>query len=233
MGRILFNAVTNYREEVEDLLVIAAPAIVLGPILVIFASSGLRAALVTIPAFLLLYLFAFAACVRAAGLLKQGLRPEPLQAYFEVFKRSSAVLRAAAPGAVLVGLISGAALVVSDVGPSIAALGVGFVGAVAAFVWGRRNAYHQPLILVHGFEADQAAGLHDQVTGENMLWTTLLVALLSAPVVVVLMLSWGLAAALGPPFGAIVFAVALGLWLPFLALSLTTASEDLFGRVTR
>ena len=233
MGRILLDAAAHYRNEADDLLVIAAPAIVLGPILVIFASSGLGGALGTIPAFVLLFLLAHAACVRAAGLLKSGLRPDPAVAYLDVARRLALVLRAAAPGALLVAGISAAALVVGDLDYSAPALGLGVLGALAAFFWGSRHTYDLPLILIHGLVAEEAARLSEKVTGGNQLWTTFLLALVGAPLLVALLVSWGLAAVLSPPVGAIVFAAALALWLPFQALTFAAASDGLFGGATR
>ena len=231
MPRILLDAIAYYRDDAEDMLIIVAPAVVLGPILVIFASSGLRASLGTIPAFLLVYILTYAACVRAAGLLRKGLRPEPVVAYLDVLKNASWLLRAVAPGPLLVALVSGAALVVSDLVHPTPALAVGLLGPLIAFLWARRHVYDQPLVLAHGLAAAEATQVSSQVTGGNMLWTTLLLSLVSTPLLATLLLSWGLAAALTPASGAIVFAAALALWLPFSALSFTAASGDLFGRI--
>lgn len=229
MRDILEDAAIIYRQEAESLLIIVAPAIVLGPILAMISASGLMPALVTVPVFLLLYLAAYAACVRAAGFVLDNQEPEPGSAYLGVLSSALEVIRAAAPGGFLLAVAWASALVLIGLGFPLLALAIGLLGTAAAFPWASRHAYDQPLILVHEVRAVEAVRVGSHFAEAFKSWTMILLAVVSLPLLAAVLLSWGLAAAVTPSFGGAVFALALALWLPFSALSLTGACARLVG----
>ena len=187
------------------------------------------AALAAVPLLLLLYLAAYAACVRATGLIMRNLSPEPGVAYLDTLASSPDLLRVAAPGGVLLAAVTASGLIISDLGVPWLGLQVGLLGVVAFLAWWARHAYDQPLLLAHEIELSEAARVGGQLAQGGLAWTASFIALLCLPLFVAGLISWGLALAIAPLFGGAVFTLALALWLPFAALSLTGASTELVG----
>ncbi len=219
----------SYRQEAANLLMLVAPVLVAGPFIVLFAGTGLVASLAAVPLLLLLYLAAYAACVRATGLTMRNLSPDPSAAYLDALASSPDLLRVAAPGGVLLAAVTASGLIISHLGVPWLGLQVGVLGSVAFLVWWARHAYDQPLILVHEVEASEATRVGDQLAEGGLAWTATLLALVSLPLFVAGLISWLLALSVAPLFGGAVFTLALALWLPFAALSLTGASTELVG----
>ena len=229
MRQILEDAMIGYRQEAANLLMLVAPVLIAGPFIVLFAATGLVASLAAVPLLLLLYLVAYAACVRATGLIMRNLSPEPSVAYLDVLASSPALLRVAAPGGVLLAAVTASGLIISDLGVPWLGLQVGLLGSVAFLVWWARHAYDQPLILAHEVEVAEAGRIGDQLAQGGLAWTATLLAVVSLPLFVAGLMSWLLALTVAPVFGGAVFTLALALWLPFAALSLTRASTELMG----
>ena len=229
MRKILEDALITYRQEASNLLIFVGPAVVVGPIAALIAASGLPTALVMLPVFLLLYLATYAACVRAASSVLHNLSPDPGTAYLEVLGGASEVLRAAAPGAALLAGVAGAALVTGDLVAPLLGLAVAWLGGGGVLLWLARHAYDQPLILAHGMRMDDVARVGEQLAEGGFLWTLTLLTLVGLPLLVAGLLAWALAAAVTVPFGAAVFALAVALWLPLSAFSLTIACSRLIG----
>ena len=196
MRDILEDALITYRQEVASLLTLVAPAVLVGPFLVVLAASGLIMALVIVPLLVLLYLATYAACVRAAGFVLRNLAPDPALSYLDVLSASPDLLRVAAPGGILLAVVTACALVISDLAGPLLALQVGLLGFAAFLVWWARHAYDQPLILIHEVEAAEAAQVSAQLARGGLVWTLLLLGAAILPLVVVALLSWGLAAAI-------------------------------------
>lgn len=229
MRQILAQGVLTYRQELESLLVLVAIALILGPIAVLVAGLGIVVALLAIPIVLTLYFTTYAACVQAAGFMLRNQGPDPVRAYWYVLAHFRDIFRTTAPGVLLLAVILGSALLISDLGAPFVGLMVGLLGAAAFFLWAARHAYDQPLILVHGVAVTETARTAARLARGGQAWTLVLLAALSLPLLGVGLLSLGLAAAVTPPFGAIVFAVAVALWLPLPAFSLTAACTRLVG----
>jgi hypothetical protein len=229
MRKILEDALITYRQEASNLLIFVGPAVVVGPIAVLIAASGLPAALAMLPVFLLLYLATYAACVRAAASVLHNLSPDPGMAYLEVLSGAPYVLRAAAPGAALLAGVAGVALVLGDLVAPLLGLAVAWLGGGGVLLWLARHAYDQPLILAHGLRTDDVARAGEQLAEDGFLWTLTLLTVVALPLLLAGLLAWGLAAVVTAPFGAAVFALAVALWLPLPALSLTIACSRLVG----
>jgi len=229
MRDILEDALITYRQEVASLLTLVAPAVLVGPFLVVLAASGLIMAVVIVPLLVLLYLATYAACVRAAGFVLRNLAPDPALSYLDVLSATPDLLRVAAPGGILLATVTACALVISDMAGPLLALQVGLLGFAAFLVWWARHAYDQPLILIHEVEAEEAAQVSAQLARGGLVWTLLLLGATILPLLVVALLSLGLAAAITPTFGGAVFTLAFALWLPVPALSVTSACTRLVG----
>ena len=229
MRKILEDALITYRQEASNLMIFVGPAVVVGPIAALIATTGLTTALVMLPVFLLLYLATYAACVRAASSVLHNLSPDPGTAYLEVLGGAPFVLRAAAPGAALLAGVAGAALVLGDLVTPLLGLAVVWLGGGGVLLWLARHAYDQSLILAHGMRMDDVARVGEQLAEDGFLWTLTLLAAIGLPLLVAGLLAWGLAAMVTVPFGAAVFALAVALWLPLPALSLTIACSRMVG----
>lgn len=230
MREILEDAAVVYRQEAEGLLIIVSPAIVLGPVLVVVAASGLRAGLAAIPAFLLLYLAAYAACVRAAGLVLSNQQPDPRLAYLSMLRQAQDVVRAAAPLGLLLAVVLASVFFLSDEGFHYLGLAVGLLGAAAAIHWSVRHAYEYQLILVHDLGAKDAREVGRHLAEGRVPLTVAFLTAIGLPLLAAALASWGLAAAVNPAFGGAVLASALALWLPFAALCLTDSCLRLVDR---
>ena len=229
MRKILEDALITYRQEAANLMIFVGPAVVVGPIAALIATAGLLTSLVMLPVFLLLYLATYAACVRAASSVLHNLSPDPGTAYLEVLGSAPEVLRAAAPGAALLAGVAGVALVLGDLVAPLLGLAVVWLGGGGVLLWLARHAYDQPLILAHGMRTDDVARVGEQLAEDGFLWTLTLLTVIGLPLLLAGLLAWGLAAVVTVPFGAAAFALAVALWLPLSALSLTIACSRLVG----
>jgi hypothetical protein len=227
MREILEDAAVLYREELESLQLVVAPALVLGPALVIVASMGLFYALATVPLFLLLYLLTYAAGVHAADDVLHNNEPRPLPTYLIVLERAPELVRLGAPAAVLLAGLVGAALVVSDAGFPLVALLFGLVAAVMVGAWLSKHAYDTPLVMAQGLSAEDVSRIDDTFSREEQTRALALAGAVALPLALVGLVCWGLGAALVPLAGAGIFVIGLALWLPFAALAITQACARL------
>ena len=229
MRQILEEAFITCWQEAASLGTMIAPAVLLGPIVVLIASAGLPVALVTLPFLLVVYLAAYAACVRAAGFVQRNLAPDPVLSYQDVLANAPELLRLILPGGLLLAVVTGSAFVINDQGAALVALEVAVLGAGVFLFWWARHAYDQPLLLAYEVEAPEARRVGSLLARGGLSWTLCLVGAVSVPLLLAGLLSWGLAAAVTAPFGGAIFALALALWLPFAAFSLTAACARLVG----
>ncbi len=227
MTRILASAVLTYQQETESLLYVVAPALVLGPIAGLTATSSLLAALVALPLLALLYLVTYAASVRAAGLVVGHLSPEPTKAYAATWTKMRGVMRLAAPGMLMLAAVAGSALFIADSGQPGAALILSGFGGATFFVWAVRHAYDLPLLLVHELDTRDVFRTGLSIFRASVGWNLLFVTTLTLPLLLAALAAWGLAVATSPPLGAAVFAFALAAWLPLPAFSLTAACASM------
>lgn len=232
MRRNLEDAAVLYRQELESLQLIAVPAVVLGPLLVIIAAGGLPAALAAIPAFLVLYLLSYAACVSAAGAALHNSEPRLSACYADALRCAPVLARLAAPAGLLLAGVFGAAIVLSDIGFGYVGALFGVLGAGAGLVWASCHAYDQPLVILHEVTAEEAAEVSDSFSRDETTSTLLFLGAVALPLVPVLLLSWALGAALLPVVGAGLFVLVLALWLPFAALALTIACDQMIEEAT-
>ena len=227
MREILEDAAVVYRYEAENLLTVAAPAILLGPLLVLIAASGLLAAIASVPVLMAVYLLTYGASLRAAKLVFDSDEPDPARAFLESLSCLPSVIIVFAPIALIMGAAATSALIVADQGFPLAAFGVGLFGAFVALSWAARHAYDLPLILSYG-----VGGFDALRTGKHMLdtapsWTARVFVATGLPLIVAWLICWGLWAALSPAFGAAVFAAVVAFWLPFAALAFVSACSRL------
>ena len=225
MRDLLEDAVIIYRQDGESLLIVAAPAILLGPILVLIAGAGLVAALVTAPLIALVYVATYAACVRAAGLVASNAEPDALRAYLGTLDRARGVARSSAPVALLFTAVAASALALVGDGHAELGLGIVLAGGLVMGHWASRHAYEQPLILVHGLPWDEAKEVSATLERSDLVRIVSLLGVVSLPLIFAAFISWGLSEAIAPTFGAALFAAAVGLWLPFVALTVTASCE--------
>lgn len=224
MRKILEDALITYRQEAAYLLVITAPALLLGPIMMIVATASLAGALIMLPLFLVLYVATYAACVRAAGFVMSNLAPDARMAYLHVLSEWQNIGRVAARGALLLVLVLGAALLVSAYLTSLLGLALALLAVVAFLLWSAQHAFDQPLILIYGTSSEEVLhGESSQFAQDYLLWTMILLVTISSPLFLAGLLSWGLAVAISPAFGGAIFTLAIAAWLPLPALCLTSA----------
>ena len=227
MRESLEDAVIYYRREAEVLLLIASPGLVLGPILVIVASSGLAVGLATIPALVLVYIVTYAACVRAAGLVLTHQDADPIRVYLSVLRRAPDIAQASAPVGLLLATVLGAAFFMSDEGLPYLALAIGLLGLAATIHWALRHMYEHELILGHELRAKDARKTALYLVEGRTSRGVVLLAAVGLPLLAAALLTWGLAAAGEPVFGRVVFTSAIGVWLPFLAITLAGSCQRL------
>ncbi len=227
MREVLEDAAVVYRHEAESLLIVAAPAVVLGPVCVLIAASGLRAAIAIIPVMMVVYLLTYAASLRAAKLVLTSDEPDPTVVFVESLSRLPSAIIAFAPIALLLAATSASALIVSDQGYPLIAFGVGLLGAFTALAWMARHTYDLPLVLGYGIGGFEALRAGRNVLAMAPSWTARIFVATGLPLIVAWLLSWGLWAALAPAFGAAVFAAFAALWLPFAALCLVGACTQI------
>ncbi len=227
MREILEDAAIVYRSEAENLLIIPGLAVVLGPICVLIASSGLGAAFLSVPLLMAIYLLTYAVSLRAAYFAFNSESPDPARAFVSTLQRLPSVIVASAPMALLMVAVSISALIVSDEGFPPLAFGVGLLGAVAAMVWMARHAYDLPLIMAYGVGGLDALRAGRNVADTAPRWTVRVFFATVLPLMIGWLISWGLWAAISPAFGAAVFAALAAVWLPFAALSFVNACSRL------
>lgn len=223
MREILEDAAIVYRYEAENLLIIPGPAVVLGPLCVLIASSGLGAAFVSVPLLVAMYLLTYAVSLRAAHLMFDNEAPDPARAFVGTLQRLPSIIVVSAPIALLMVVVSTSVLLLSDEGFPPLAFGVGLVGAFAALVWMGRHAYDLPLIMAYGVGGFEALRAGRNVLDTAPWWTARLFAAAGLPLMIGWLICWGLWAALSPAFGAAVFAALAAVWIPFAALSFMNA----------
>lgn len=231
MREILEDAVLLAWREAESLLLLVVPVIIISPVLIIVAGSGLIAGLVTVPIFVLLYLLSYALCIRGAGSLLENVAPEPLPVLLDVVTDLPSYLRIMAPAGFVLAVSAACSLVAGDQGFGLIALAIGFLGVAAAAWWQVRHAYEPALVLLHGTSADDAQEVGPYLADATRATTAPLVAAVTGPALVALLLSWGIGAATGPALGAIVLAIAVALWLPFAAAIFAVACDRLINEV--
>ena len=227
MREILEDAAIVYRHEAEYLLIIPGPAVVLGPLWVLIASSGLGAAFLSVPLLMAIYLLTYAVSLRAAHLVFESEALDPARAFLGTLQRLPSVIVASTPITVLMVAVSTSALIVSDQGFSSLAFGVGLLGAFAALVWMARHAYDLPLIMAYGVGGFEALRAGRNVLDTAPWWTARLYAAAGLPLMIGWLICWGLWVALSPAFGAAVFAALAAVWIPFAALSFVNACTRL------
>jgi hypothetical protein len=225
MRDLLEDAVITYRQDGEGLLTVAAPAILLGPILVLIGGAGLFAALFTAPLIAIVYVATYAACVRAAGLIASSEEPDTLRAYLGTLDRAVSVARSSAPVALLFAAVAASGLALIGDGHAELGMGVVLVGGLVMGHWSSRHAYEQPLILIHGLPWEEAREVSATLDRSDTKQILSLLGVVSLPLIFVAFISWGLSAAIAPGFGAALFAAAVGLWLPLVALTVTASCE--------
>lgn len=221
--RILEEGLVTCWQEADNLLTIIFPAVLAGPVGVVIADSSVVGAAIVVPALLFTYFFVYAACVRATGQLSHGLSPDPLGAYRDVLFAPRDVGRVLAPGIGLLAATLAGMVFLSHQGYVALAVALGLGGAAAFLVWASHHIYELPLILVEGVYGSDALAASRELREDDVAWARSLLALLSAPLVVVALISWGVAAVFAPAMGAAIFALAVALWLPFAAFAVSAA----------
>lgn len=221
------DAAIVYRHEAESLLIVAAPAVVLGPVCVLIAASGLQAAMISIPALIVLYLLTYATSLRAAKLVFQSDEPDPLSAFASTLAKLPAILIAFAPIGLVIATTAVASLIVANEGFPLIAFGLGLSGSLVALSWMSRHAYDLPLILAYGVDGLQALQAGRNVLQTAPAWTSRIFVATGVPLLATWLICWGLWAVLSPAFGAAVFAAVVALWMPFAALSFMGACTRL------
>lgn len=229
MRDILEDSALIYRQELESLFTLMLPGILLGPVLLIIAATGLTTGLALVPVMLLLYLGTFAACLNWAGYQLTSSPPPLGPMLLVLLRRAPDIILSTGPVTLLLVAVSACGLVVADQGFAYLAL----LGAGAAFFtaahWLSRHTYELPLVVVYDASARQAAEASAHLDEDAKQWTMRLLLLIGAPVAAVALLSLWLAWAIAPLVGTAVFLLALTLWMPFGSLCLVAACARLLG----
>ena len=227
MRSIIEDAAVIYKQELESLQVLVIPAILLGPILAMVASSNLTLALASLPVFLLVYGVCYAASVRGAGMLLNNREPSPGTVYSGVLAKSIDVWLAGAPLALLAAGLAASGIVASDLGDAFLAPAFVVAGAVVTLTWASRHAVDLPLILVYGLGAHDATHVGNVIARGSETRRVALLTMVAAPVGVAALLGWAVGLWLAPVVGAGIFLIALALWLPFAAVAMTVHASQL------
>jgi hypothetical protein len=220
MREILLDTLIAYRQEGENVLIIVAPAAVLGPIGAIIAGASVPGAVIAVPFLVLIYLAAFCACIRGASFIQTNLAPEPGDSYLEIVPQARNILVLTGPTAAMLAVILTAAAVATEMATAWVGVPLALLGGIAVVLWWAKHAYELPLLITHELSADDATTAARELTSRYPSWTLSLVCALAAPLVVALFLAWGLSLAIGQAFGAAFFAIALACWLPLPAFAL-------------
>ena len=230
MREILEDAAIVYRQEAENLLIVAAPAVVLGPVCVLIAASGLQAAIISIPVLMVLYVLTYATSLRAARLILQSDEPDPLSAFASTLAKLPAILILLAPFGLLMATTAAASLIVANEGYALTAFALGLFGALVTLAWVARHAYDLPLVLAYGVGGFEALRAGRNVLETAPAWNARIFVATGLPLMGSLLICWGLWTMLSPAFGASVFAALAALWMPFAALSFMGACTRLVGQ---
>ena len=223
MREVLEEAAVVYRHEAESLLIVAAPAVLLGPLCVLIASSGLRAAIASVPVLMIVYVFSYAASLRAARLVLDSDEPDPARVFFETVARLPSIVVAFAPIGLALGVATACAFYVANEGLSLVAFALGLLGGVVTLAWAARHTYDLPLVVGYGVGGFDALRSGLQVLEVAPGWTARIFVATGLPLIVAFLVCWGLWFLIAPAFGAVVFAAIAAAWLPFAALSFTGA----------
>jgi hypothetical protein len=227
MREILLDTLIAYRQEGENVLFIVLPAAILGPVGAIIAGSSFFGALIAVPLLVAIYLAAYCASLRGASFVQSNLAPEPIDSYMELVPHIRHIVALAAKPAALLAVVLAFASITSQLATPWLGLPLAVLGGVAVMLWWARHAYDLPLLIAHELSAADAATAGRELLARYPSWTLTLIALLSAPLAVALLLSWGLALIIAPAFGAAFFAIALACWLPIPAFGLSDVSRRL------
>jgi len=227
MREILEDAAVVYRHEAESLLIVAAPAVVIGPVCVLIASAGLPAALVCVPIMLVVYLLTYGASLMAAHLVYDSQEPDPGRAFLGAIARFPALLVAFAPAGGMMIAAAVAALIVADAGWTFVAFAIGVLAAFVALSWIARHVYDPPLVVAYGLSGLQALRAGRSVQDGAPGWTARVYVATGLPLIGAWLLCWAFWMVLSPAFGAAVFAALTAVWMPFAALTMVAACSRL------
>jgi hypothetical protein len=232
MREILEEALILYRQEAENLLFLASPAIIAGPILVLVSATGLTAALVCVLLILAVYLATYVSALAATGLVLASQEPDPVASYLAAFERVSHILKVALPGGLILGAAWMAGLIAGSEGFGLIGLAVGAAGAGMAFVWSAHRSFDLPLIVLHSLPAHDASELGQQLVRGDVGPTPQFAGVVASPLLVLALLSLALGQLLQPVFGGVLFAAGAAAWLPFAALAFGVACDRIVDEMT-
>jgi hypothetical protein len=232
MRQLLEDVLIVYRQEADNLLTIVAPAAILGPVLVIIAAASPAAALVSVPILLLLYLVTYATCVRASGAMLRNLAPDPARSFIDVLISAPSILIVAVAPVLLLTVVMCGALFVAEAGFVPVGAAMGLIGIAVAVHWVTQHPYDYSLLLAFDVGPDQAVRAGSNLAVVARRETTVLLAMLAAPLALVGLIALWAGIFLGQPAGAGIFLLAFALWLPFPALALTFGCDRLVSQPT-
>jgi len=224
MREILEDSFLIYREELENLFGLLLPAVIVGPVGLMIAASGMNASLAMIPVLLLLYLGTSAACLHWAGYQANHMR-SPGRTWWTLLREAPNIIVSTAPVALVLVVVSVCGLFLADQGFDYLAWLAAIAGTVATCHWLSGHAYELPLVMAFDASSRQARALSGQLDYKERRATLRLLAVIGAPMYAVALLGVWLALAIHPIVGAAVFLLAGTLWLPFAALCLVTACD--------
>jgi hypothetical protein len=227
MRDILEDSALIYRQELEGLFAVLVPGVVLGPLLLILAATGVKMGLALAPVIFLVYLGLFAATLIWAGYQLTNSAPDAMP--LVLVRRAPDIILSAAPVGLLLVAVSACAIIVADQGYGYLALLAIAAGGLAAVHWLSRHTYELPLVVVYDASARQATAASALLSDEAKQWTLRLLIAIGAPVMFVGLISVWLAWAIAPLVGAAVFLLALTLWMPFASLCLVAGCARLLG----
>jgi hypothetical protein len=226
MREILEDSALIYRQELESLFTILVAGVVVGPILLILAATGLKMGLALLPLIFLFYLGLYAANLSWAGYqLANSSSSDPLP--LVLLRRAPDLITSAAPLGMLLVVVSACGIVVADLGFGYLALLAAAAGFFAAVHWLSRHAFELPLVVVYNASARQAAAASAQLDDDGKQWTLRFLITAGAPMIAIGLISAWLAVATVPLVGAAVFLLAMTLWMPFGSLCLVSACARL------
>ncbi len=228
MREILEDSALIYRQELDSLFTILVVGVVMGPILLILAATGLKMGLALLPLIFLFYLGLYASNLSWADYqLANGSSSDSLP--LMLLRRAPDLVTSAAPLGLLLVVVSACGIVVSDLGFGYLALLAAAAGFFAAGHWLTQHAFELPLIVVYNASARQASAASAQLDDDAKQWTLRFLMTAGAPMIAIGLISVWLAVATVPLVGAAVFLLALTLWMPFGSLCLVSACARLLG----
>ena len=223
MREIIEDAIVIYRQEVENLIFVAAPAIVLGPILVLVAASGFLTNIVTVALLALLYAVVYSACVSAAGLIHNNQEPDPLSAYAWTLRRLFDTARTVGPAVLGLVLTLETASAIGHLGFADLAFALGLIVTAFGVYWASKHALEQPMTVAFGATLDEAREYSEELAVHQGMRGIAFYTVVSLPVLLGELICLGLASSIKPELGAAFLAAIVALWLPFCALAITAA----------